>query len=99
MKNFRKIALALTVGVLAIGFSAFTSASSKNAKFNPVYYGLNQAGTLYTKAMSDPSIHCNDDTDLDDCAISYPIAHGNSFTPAARPAGFTVVSGPGWVNP
>ena len=99
MKNFRKIALALSVGVMAIGFSAFTSASAKKANFNPVYYGLNHAGTLYTKAMSDPSLGCNDDSKLDDCTISYPTSQGTSFTPAARPAGYTIVSGPGWVNP
>lgn len=99
MKNFKRIALALMVGVMAIGFSAFTSASSKGTKFTTVYYGLNKAGTTYTRSMGDPSPDCTANASLDNCTISYPSDHGSSFSSSSIPAGYTVVSGPGWVNP
>jgi hypothetical protein len=38
MKNFKKIALALVVGAIAVGFSAFTS--NKNVNSNFYVYGL-----------------------------------------------------------
>ena len=99
MKNLRKIAMALAVGVLAIGFSAFTSASTKNAKFNPVYYALNHAGTTYTRSATDPTSKCTEDDQIDNCALSYTSDKGPSFPETSIPSGATVLSGPGWVNP
>jgi len=99
MKNFKKIALGLMVGALAIGFSAFSTASSKSAKFSTFYYGLNEAGTIYARSLTDPSANCTAQSNLDDCTISYPTNKGASFSSGSIPAGFTVVSGPGWVNP
>lgn len=99
MKNFKKIAFGLLVGAMALGFSAFTVASNNHAKFSTVFYGLNEAGTTYTRALSDPSGDCNAQSNLPNCTISYPTDKGASFSSSMIPAGSTVVSGPGWVNP
>lgn len=98
MKNFKQIAFGLILGAMVVGFSAFTSAKSKSPRLTTVYYGLNEAGTIYTRSSSDPSGNCHE-ASLDNCTISYPTDKGASFSSSMIPAGSTVVSGPGWVNP
>jgi hypothetical protein len=50
MKNFKKIAFGLIVGVMAIGFSAFTTKSSKLAPGDFRFYSIN--GTSNTTASN-----------------------------------------------
>jgi len=45
MKNFKKVALGLTVGIMAIGFSAFTNAKSKTLN---TYYPVQTSGTNFS---------------------------------------------------
>jgi len=98
MKNLKQLAFGLLVAASAIGFSAFTNAKPSKAKFATVFYGLNQAGTTYTRSLTNPAPTCHS-ASLPDCVISYPSDKGATLTPGSIPAGSTTVSGPGWVNP
>lgn len=100
MKNVKQIALGLMVGAMAIGFSAFTNASNGNhSKFAKTFYGLNHAGTTYTRAPSNPSDECTTLSTIPNCVISYPSDQGASLSVGSLPSGSTAESGPGWVNP
>ncbi|MEO7045528.1 MAG: hypothetical protein ABI091_09510 [Ferruginibacter sp.] len=100
MKNFKKIAFGLLVGTLALGFSAFTNAkSSNNVNFTKTFYGLNHAGTTYTREASNPSGDCTPQSNIPSCVISYPSDQGATLTVGSLPSGSTSESSPGWVNP
>jgi len=98
MKNFKKIALGLLVGTMAIGFSAFTNAKPAKSKFATFYYGLNKAGDTYTRTTVNPVASCHS-ASLPDCVISYTSDKGATLDPNALPSGATQIGSPGWVNP
>ncbi|MDB5086743.1 MAG: hypothetical protein JWR09_737 [Mucilaginibacter sp.] len=98
MKNVKQIAFGLIIGLMAIGFSAFTNAKPNKSKFTTFYYGLNHAGDTYIRSTTNPASGCHT-ASLPDCVISYPADKGATLDPNSLPTGSTVVSGPGWVNP
>ena len=73
MKNFQKLALSLIVGVMAIGFSAFTSGNSKVATASERYYNvtgdkLNHAASNFIYA-ADNGLDCSSNPDKECSAI------------------------------
>ncbi|MBB6108719.1 hypothetical protein SAMN05421821_10246 [Mucilaginibacter lappiensis] len=102
MKNFKQVAFGLILGAMVFSFSAFTnSASSKvnKSKFTKTFYGLNQAGTIYTREASNPAGDCTPKSNNPSCVISYPSDQGPSLNVSSLPSGSTSESSPGWVNP
>ncbi|MES2376671.1 MAG: hypothetical protein V4553_08835 [Bacteroidota bacterium] len=102
MKNLKQIAFGLLVGAMAIGFSSFTNSASSSVnktKFAKTFYGLNQAGTIYSREASNPADDCTPKSTNPSCVISYPSDQGATLTVGSLPAGSTSESSPGWVNP
>jgi hypothetical protein len=51
MKNFQKVAVALIIGVMAVGFSAFTKANkTENALVDMYWFNSNPAGTILSES-------------------------------------------------
>lgn len=73
MKNFQKLALGLMIGVMAIGFSAFTNANSKIVTASARYYNvtgdpLNHAASNFIYA-ADNGLNCSNNPDKECSAI------------------------------
>lgn len=80
MKNLQKFAVALLVGIMAIGFSAFTSSSNQDT-YDFRYYGVadNASGSEYHWQSAQPNdLDCTPLTTTGACIIST-----NSSTPPA----------------
>ena len=69
MKNFKKIAVALLVGVMAIGFSAFTSIKKQSS----IYFGQTSLNH-YVRLSGAPSGDCETAT-TNACTIRYEAAN------------------------
>lgn len=81
MKNFQKLALGLVVGVMAIGFSAFTTANKANNTLVGLYwFASNPAGTILTES-SIPNLAEPQSTNRLGCPSSTPpIFCGRGYT-------------------
>ena len=97
MKNFRKIALALVVAVIAIGFSAFTTKKNVNSNF----YVYTSSSTLqadiqninnYQATSTDP---CGGTT-TNVCGVTLSTAHPIGQKPVASE--FNAESGNLWTS-
>lgn len=86
MKNYQKIAVALMVGVSAIGFSAFKSTSA-NTKFATIYYVLSNASTYtkYTGSGQPAEAGCQDIANHK-CVIGFTSDRGPTLNPNSLPA-------------
>ena len=93
MKNFKNVAFGLVVGVLALGFSAFTNASTGSNRFDKTYYQLSNG----TYSSTPPSGTCRNQNS-NPCVVNYigstPSAEGWTFS--SRPAGTITTSGLGY---
>lgn len=73
MKNLQKLALGLTVGAMAIGFSAFKSDVKVN-RFATVYYQLSNG--LYSKTPPPAGEEC-EEINPNPCTLTFPNTIGN----------------------
>jgi len=91
MKNLQKIAVALLVGIMAIGFSAFKSSPKKNTKFATYYYTLIRTSPttyVYDKfGETAPDLEPCTTGPSNVCVISYPSDQGQTLNPASLPSG------------
>lgn len=86
MKNYQKIAVALMVGVSAIGFSAFTSTKADN-NFATRYWGNN--GTNYVLTTSHDVSLCTSSNNPQ-CLVQSTDTSIPSTFPKANPSGYAI---------
>jgi len=98
MNNIKKVVLALLVGAMAIGFSAFVNAPEKT-NFTTRYW--TNDGTNYqllTSGVPDPADHCSGISSTAECAVeSTDTSIPNTF-PINNPSHYSITAYPGSVD-
>ena len=88
MKNLQKIAVALLVGIMAIGFSAFTSKKVAVQQYVYLHDPANNQYTLFSENGTLPSTGgCATVINTPDCYISYSTKQGDDFPTSTIPSG------------
>ncbi|MEJ2901680.1 DUF6520 family protein [Pedobacter panaciterrae] len=79
MKNLQKIAVALLVGIMAIGFTAFTNASTKRV---PSWVYVQTDADLYTRISFSTYDESNcQNSSTRECSFTQPESDGSNHGP------------------